>query len=101
MLTEMEGQPPLPDVTVDLILSEDGSVSGSSGCNRYTGEATFADGEMTLGPNLASTRMACEEAIMSQEDAYLRLLQQVAGYEVVDGQLHLTDADGNLLARFE
>jgi heat shock protein HslJ len=100
-LTELEGAAALPEATVDLTLTADGTVSGSAGCNQYTGSATFADGEMTLGPNLASTMMACEDPIMAQESAFLAALERVSGYEVGDGELRLTDSDGNVLARFE
>lgn len=100
-MTELAGAAPLADTVVDFNLTADGTVSGSAGCNQYTGSATFADGEMTLGPNLASTMMACEDPIMAQESAFIAALERVAGYELVDGELRLTDADGNVLARFE
>lgn len=65
------------------------------------GGVTFGDGEITFGPNLASTRMACEEAVMAQESAYLDLLERVSGYEIGGGELRLTDSNGNVLARFQ
>lgn len=100
-LTELEGRPPIAGATIDLTLSTDGRVFGSGGCNRYTGPANFGEGEMTLGPNLAVTRMACEEQVMAQEDVFVGLLQRVSGYEVADGELRLMDAEGTVLARFQ
>ena len=63
-------------------------VSGISGCNRYTGQATVSGQDLTLGP-LASTRMACPEATMNQEDRFLAVLNQAAGWSL--------DAEGNRL----
>lgn len=100
-LTELEGSAPLADTNVHLVISADGSLAGSGGCNRYMGGVTFGDGEITFGPNLASTRMACEEAVMAQESAYLDLLERVSGYEIGGGELRLTDSNGNVLARFQ
>lgn len=48
-----DGQP-------QLVIAEDGTVSGTDGCNRLTGEwSEGEDEDVTLG-DLASTQMACD-----------------------------------------
>ena len=45
---------------------------------------------LTFGP-MATTRMACEESLMTQETAVLEALAGVSGWEIdADGRLHLT-----------
>jgi heat shock protein HslJ len=101
-LTDLEGTPPLEGTEIDLTIDGE-QVSGSSGCNTYTGSVSVdpAAGTMTPGPNLASTMMACEEPIMDQEQRYLDALMRVASYEIVDGTLTLTDDTGAALVTFE
>ncbi len=51
----------------------EGQAAGNASCNRFTGPVTVAGDSVTFGP-LAVTRMACPEAVMSQESAYLEAL---------------------------
>jgi heat shock protein HslJ len=101
-LTELEGSGLVEGTTIDLTI-DGGTVSGSSGCNTYTGAAEVdTDAEtMTLGPELASTMMACEQPIMDQEQAYLEALIRVTSYQMAEDQLLLEDADGIVLATFD
>jgi putative lipoprotein len=71
-----------------------GTVSGTTGCNRYTGQYTLDGEELALSP-LASTRMMCSEELMEQEMAFLGTLPWVAAASVLDGELVLTDLDGS------
>lgn len=98
-LTTLHGSEPLEGTAIDLTLEED-SVSGSAGCNSYTGAAEFDAGSMTLGPDIAVTMMACEPAIMDQEATYLTALERVTGYVLEADELLLQDADGITLATF-
>ncbi len=61
----------------------EGRVSGSGGCNRYTGSYTYADGELAFGP-LAGTKMMCPEAVMDQEDRFHRALGAIERVAVND-----------------
>lgn len=57
-------------------IGDDGSLSGSTGCNRFTGKGTYADKALTIDQPLATTRMACvETAIDAQEQRLLSLFQ--------------------------
>ncbi len=61
-------------VTMDV--AEDGTVSGRSACNQYSGSATIDGSSVTFGP-FASTMMACEDAVMAVESAYLMAMGAV------------------------
>ncbi|MCA9987528.1 MAG: META domain-containing protein [Anaerolineales bacterium] len=77
----------------------DGTVSGQSGCNLFSGSATIAGDKLSFGP-LAGTRMACEDELMSFESNFLDLLGQVDGFTLTDDTLELHNTDGLPLALF-
>ena len=101
-LTDLEGTPPLEATVVDLTI-QDNQISGSSGCNTYTGAASVdqAANAMTIQPEIASTMMACEDAVMEQETRYLSALPRVTSYEMANDTLTLLDANGIAIATFE
>jgi hypothetical protein len=78
----------------------DGEVSGSAGCNTYRGSyrSTRAAGGNTVefGP-LATTRMACDEALMEQEGLYLAALESATAYTIEGFALQITYPGGTLL----
>lgn len=77
------------DADVTLTFADDGTVSGGSACNTYSGPYEAGDdGSMSLGP-LASTQMACDEAIMALEANYLQTLDQVSSFAIEEGRLIL------------
>lgn len=88
------------DVTVSARF-QDGTVSGSSGCNSYTGPYELDGEDLTIGPNLASTQMACEDPQASVEQAYLAALPEVAGFSIADEQLTLKNGDGDALLVYD
>jgi heat shock protein HslJ len=70
-----------------------GQVSGSSGCNRFHGAFTVKGNALTIHP-LATTRMACEGAIMVQEQEFLSALQSATTWDIVRGMLDVHRTDG-------
>lgn len=56
-------------------------ISGSGGCNRFMGGYQTQADQLSIEP-LASTFMACEEPVMTQEMKYLAALQGAQRYEV-------------------
>ncbi len=99
-LTELQGSAPIDGTSIDLTITEDG-VSGTSGCNRYMGPVTVDGNQLTLGPDLASTMMACAEDVMAQETEYLEALSSVTTYEISGDELLLMDSGATVVARFE
>lgn len=47
---------------------EDGQVSARAGCNTLFGGATWDGGTLEITDQLASTMMACDDALMDQDD---------------------------------
>lgn len=66
----VEGSP------ITMIVAEDGSVSGNASCNQYTTMATIEGGDVSFSV-VATTMMACEDAVMAAEAAYLAALGSV------------------------
>ena len=75
-----------------------GRVFGNGSCNRYNGAATLTGESLSFGP-IASTMMACPEAIMGQERRLFDTLEQVIGFDIDEtGALILLGPAGPLLA---
>ncbi len=83
--------------TLTMIFGEDGSLSGSSGCNNYNGSYTLDGDKITIGP-LAATRMACSEpaGVMEQEAQFWAALATAATYRIEGKRLALRTQDGAL-----
>lgn len=82
----VEGRPPVVEFT------NDGSVSGTTGCNRFTTTWRLDGDRLTLG-NAATTRRACIPPLDQQEVAMLAVLADIADANVaVD-----VGADGDVL----
>jgi heat shock protein HslJ len=76
--------------------TEDDKVGGNSSCNRFTGSYTFSETQLSFG-QAASTRMACPQVLMEQEQRFLAALARIAQVQLENGMLELTDADGALV----
>lgn len=82
--------------------SEDGRVSGSAGCNNFTGSYTVeGDNSVKIGP-LASTRKWCPtpEGLMEQERQFLAALASAATYRVDGNRMEMRTARDALAATF-
>ncbi len=77
----------------------DGMLSGNSGCNEYSATYKIDGDKISIGP-AATTRKACEQAIMDQETQYLTALSTAATYRIDGSKLELRTADGALAADF-
>ena len=95
----LEGGPaPVSPGTEITALLEDGTISGSSGCNTYQGSYELNDDNLVIG-DLAVTERVCEDpvGIMDQEAAYISTLSTVASLSQSGTTLELMDADGRLI----
>jgi heat shock protein HslJ len=79
---------------------QNGTVSGSTGCNRFSTSYTLDGDKLTIVPP-ATTMMACDEPGQSVEPAFLAALGEVAGWRIEDGALALLDEDGGQVLRFD
>lgn len=84
------------NVTVQF--SQDGRVSGSAGCNRFTGDYSIEGQSLRIGP-LAVTRRACVPTLGNQETRFLAILQDVTSWSVnSNGSVLFRADDGRYLA---
>jgi heat shock protein HslJ len=92
MLTELYPSETVP-TGIPVTLNIDGDrISGTSGCNRYSGGISEGKipGAMTVNMNMALTMMACPSPEAKIEHAYLGKLQAVTGYSFQAGKLVLS-----------
>ena len=81
-------------VTLEFVADQ---VTGTSGCNTYRAPYKASGSKLTIGPDIASTRMACPPPADTVESAYLQALPKVATYAVQGATLRLLDASGGAL----
>jgi heat shock protein HslJ len=74
-----------PTVTFD-----NGTVSGLTGCNRYSGTYTVSDHDLSFGP-IRTTLLSCGPTAAAVEADFLDRLQRVATYSVEGDMLVLGD----------
>jgi heat shock protein HslJ len=84
------------EATITLDFSADGRVSGSAGCNRYTGTWTAEGATVAFGPAAATRRMCPDQAVMEQEQNFLTALGTVRSMRMEGDRLELRAADGAL-----
>jgi heat shock protein HslJ len=95
---EGEAVAAVPDVNASITF-QDGIVSGTSGCNSFSGSYTLDGTQISIG-EVASTLMACPEPLMQQEQGLMAALGEAAAYTIEGDGLQLVDGDGNVLAVF-
>lgn len=100
-LVELNGQPIKPTPSEPyMILKADGSMNGSSGCNRMAGSYIAKDmGRIQFG-QIAGTRMFCMDG-METEQQFYNVLSQADNYTISGDTLQLNKARMAPLAKFE
>jgi heat shock protein HslJ len=84
---------PVAGSVITATFTADGAVSGSTGCNDYNG--TYAlDGTNLVVSQVVSTKKACEQPLMDQEQQYLTALQTPTSVETSGGVVTLRAAGG-------
>lgn len=97
---EVGGRAVAEGVQSTLVFDRAGRVSGSGGCNRFSGPVEVGAGSIRFGA-LAATRMACPPPGMEQEDRYFAALARSERWRVdADGRLVLMDAAGGPVVVF-
>ncbi len=88
VLAEVDGTD--PDTSLTLQFGEDGLVSGSAPCNRFSAQNTAPYPWFTLTP-IAATKRACPD--LAQEQQFLTLLQSMTQSEISGTVLILRTED--------
>jgi heat shock protein HslJ len=85
----------LAETQVTATFGEDGTVTGSTGCNSFQAPYMADDASLSVGP-IITTRGACaSDAANTQEQAFLAALAAASTYEFSGQQLKVRDADGS------
>lgn len=70
------------------------NISGSAGCNQYKATIEEKDGAITISAP-AATRMYCQPEVMNEESQYLKNLERIIHYKIIDDNLLLFDAENH------
>ena len=90
----------LPETSIDARFSN-GQISGSAGCNRYSGSyITGQNNHMTIDSKILVTRMACPPAISRQEQRYVALLPLVTRWQIQSDTLRLLNNYGQTILEY-
>ena len=89
----MQGTLPDARVTAEF---RGGTISGSGGCNTYSGPYTSTGSNNISVGGLVTSQMVCDEAIMAQEQAYLTALGAAQSYSIAGNTLTIAHAGGAL-----
>ena len=84
--------PAVEDTEAGMTFNEDGTVAGNSGCNGFGGNYTVEGDQVTFS-EIVSTLIACEEPLMSQEEAVLTVMADSVTYSIDGDTLTLTGND--------
>ncbi len=80
---------------VTLMLGSDGKVGGKSGCNGYSANYQLSGDAIKVYPPMIGTRMACAPALMTQEQAFQKLIEAAVLLTLTpQGSLVVKSADG-------
>lgn len=82
----------LADVEANLTFHEDGTVTGTSGCNEFGGNYTV-EGDQIAFDEIVSTLMLCDTPLMGQEEAMQQVLTETAAYQIDGNILTITNND--------
>lgn len=86
-----------------IAFAADGAVFGSTGCNRFSGQAVSAPGVITFDKPFAVTKMACPGPKMTQEMQVLDALKGTVSvaYDPVADRMMLIPNNGAPVLGFE
>ena len=85
----------LLNTEITAVFGDDGSLTGSAGCNNYTASYEVDGKTISLVP-LGVTPVLCAESagIMEQESAYLAALESAATHQMTGNSLEARNSNG-------
>ncbi len=98
--TQIAGVPTVVEPAPRLRWSSAEQIAGSGGCNVFAGRAVVQQGALQIGRLAATGRMCLALPQGGQEDRFFKALESARTVRLVNGQLVLEDAAGQVLARF-
>jgi heat shock protein HslJ len=100
VLAALGGKAPLKGTELTSEFGAKLRVSGSAGCNRYTGAYKVSRNSIRISA-LATTKKACAAPIERQEAAFLKALTGPRSFAIRGRSLTLESAGGRAIATFE
>lgn len=92
---------PILDTELTAVFADEGSLTGSAGCNSYTTTYTAETGDISIEPATSTKKLCPEpEGVMDQEAAYLAALGEATQYAFNGATMDLLDAEGKRLVSF-
>jgi len=92
---------PLLGSQITARFSEDGTLTGSAGCNSYNATFTTDRGKIEISMPAATKKLcSAPKGVMEQEAAYLAALPAAVRYRVDGGSLSLLTADGTYVVSY-
>lgn len=85
--------------TLTASFTDDGNMSGSSGCNSYNTTYTIDGSNITISPS-SGTGLICDDDVMIEEQTYLTALPLAATFEINNGILVINDSNGQMLLQY-
>lgn len=82
--------------TVTMTFTDDGKVSGSAGCNQYSGRYEAEGSKFRFIAPAATRRMCPGAGVMEQEQSFLKALEAVTTMRVEGSRLEFRDDKGAL-----
>ena len=80
VLSSLDGSLPLPDATVTLQFNQDGTATGSDGCNRFSTTYTQEGNDLTFKQPAAAGMMMCSEEVMDEAAAFATVLADTTSF---------------------
>lgn len=99
VLSGLQGDLPLPSTTVTLQFGDDGTVSGTDGCNQFNTSFVQDGNSLTIAQPGASTMMACAADVMNQATSFMAALAETTTFTATNRQLILQNG-GEIVATF-
>ena len=96
---DIDGRGVLAGVQSTLLFDAAQRISGRAACNQYFGTVERGEGGSLRLKPAGTTRMACPEPVMEQEQRYLEALGAVTAYRSESATLSLLDAGGRVRVR--
>jgi heat shock protein HslJ len=78
-----------------------GETFGSTGCNSFSGSYSTEGSSVSIGPLITTLAGCTNPAVQPQEGRYLITLETAETYAISGDALELSDAQGEVTARFE
>lgn len=90
------------ETEITAVFAEDGTLSGSAGCNDYSTTYQTDGNSITISDTFALTQKLCStpEGIDQQEREYLAALVGATTFELTDNGLEMRGADGQRMLSF-